>query len=72
MAYPVPFAPLRAGRGTLDAIRHSARPLRWGFSVHILEPDASTGLKRAQIVQPDGTIWKTLTYRRETIGDAAR
>jgi hypothetical protein len=72
MAFPVPFAPLVACRSTLDAIRHSARPLQRGFSVCILPPDASTGLKRAQIVQADGTIWKTLTYGPEATGDPAR
>jgi hypothetical protein len=70
MVHPIPYAPPLACRRTLDAIRNSAEPLRCGFVVNILEPDILTGLKRAQIVQPDGTIWKTLTYRQESIGDA--
>ncbi len=69
MANPVPIYPPSPCRAALAAIRHSGGSLERCFSVRILRPDATTGLKRAQVILSDGTIWKTLTYGPDGNGD---
>jgi len=40
----------------------SNRGLQPGGRIEIIEPDPMTGLKQAQIIQPDGVVSEILSY----------